>query len=229
MYNGINLEGKHIAKKLEIADRVECMAEKPAKITLKDRKENFNINLKCRLIKSELGKVDKTIVENINETVREKLHCNQWRNTSNVTDWFQNITDKGNCIFIQFDTEEFYPSITKHLLLKAIEHAKLYISITHQELDIILHARKSLLFSKNQPWEKTINESLFDITMESYDGAEICELVGLCILSTLGKIYEIQNVGLYRDDGLACFHKIVDQLQIKYGKILSGLSGRTSA
>ena len=83
VYNSINLEAKHIAKKLEIADRVECMAEKPAYITLKDHKENFNINPKCHLInpaKSELGKVSKTIVENINKTVREKLHCNQWRN-----------------------------------------------------------------------------------------------------------------------------------------------------
>ena len=151
VYNSINLEAKHIAKKLEIADRIECMARKPAYITIKDHKENFNINPKCRLInpaKRELGKVAKIIVENINKTVREKLHCNQWRNTSNVIDWFQNITNKENCIFIQFDIEEFYPSITNHLLLKVIEHAKLYNSITQQELDIILHARKSLLFSK---------------------------------------------------------------------------------
>ena len=84
-------------------------------------------------------------------------------------------------------SEEFYPSITKHLLLKAIEHAKLYTSIYQQELDIILHARKCLLFSKNKLWEKTVNESLFDITMGSYDGAEICELMV---------------------DGLACLHKI---------------------
>ena len=44
--------------------------------------------------------------------------------------------------------------------------------------------------------------------MGSYDGAEICELVGLYILSFLGKVCGIQNVGLYRDDGLACFRKI---------------------
>ena len=94
VYNSINLEAKHIAKELEIADRVECVAEKPAYITLKDHIENFNINPKFRLInpaKSELGKVAKTIVENINKTIRENLHCNQWRNTSNVIDWFQNI------------------------------------------------------------------------------------------------------------------------------------------
>ena len=79
VYNSINLEAKHIAKKRQIADRVEGMARKPSYITIKDAKENFNINPKCRLInpaKSELGKVAKTIVENIN-SVRGKLHCNQ--------------------------------------------------------------------------------------------------------------------------------------------------------
>ena len=83
-YNSINLEVKHIAKKLEIEDRVECIAIKPAYITIKDHKENFSINPKCRLTnpaKSEHGKVAKIIVENINRTVRENLHCNQWRNT----------------------------------------------------------------------------------------------------------------------------------------------------
>ena len=84
----------------------------------------------------------------------------------------------------------------------------IYTSITQQELDIILHARKSLLFSKNKPWEKAINESLFDITMGSFDGAKICELVGLYILSFLGKLYGIQNIGLYQDDGLAILCKI---------------------
>ena len=69
---------------------------------------------------------------------------------------FHNIADKVNCIFIQYDIEEFYPSITKDLMLKWIEHAKLYT---------ILHLRKYLLFSKEKPSEKTINESLFDRTM----------------------------------------------------------------
>ena len=109
---------------------------------------------------------------------------------------------------MQFDIEEFYPSTTKHLMLKAIEHAKLYTSITQEELDIILHARKSLIFSKSKPWEKTVDESLFDITMGNYDGAEICELVGLFILSIFGKVYGIQNVDLCRDDGLVCLNMI---------------------
>ena len=39
--------------------------------------------------------------------------------------------------------------------------------------------------------------------MGSYDGAEICELVGLFLLHELSAIIPKELVGLYRDDGLA--------------------------
>ena len=39
--------------------------------------------------------------------------------------------------------------------------------------------------------------------MGSYDGAEVCELVGTFILSKLGNIIGKKNTGLYSDDGLA--------------------------
>ena len=158
------MEAKHIAKELEKADSVECMVRKPAYVTLKYHKENFIINPKCPLInpaKNELGKVAKIIVENINKTNIEKLHCNCWRNTSNVIDWFQNIADKVNCIFIQFNIEEFYPLITKHLMLKVIEHAQLYTSITQQQLDIILHTDNPYYFPKiNLARKQLINHYL---------------------------------------------------------------------
>ena len=54
---------------------------------------------------------------------------------------------------------------------------------------------------------KKINEE-FDVTMGAFDGAEICELVGLFLLSEISKKYNKDNVGLYRDDGLAIFRDI---------------------
>ena len=45
----------------------------------------------------------------------------------------------------------------------------------------------------------------FDVTMGNFDGAEICELVGVYILNVLGDKYGEERVGLYRDNGLACF------------------------
>ena len=39
--------------------------------------------------------------------------------------------------------------------------------------------------------------------MDSYDGTEVCELVGTFILSKLGSIIGKKKTGLYRDEGLA--------------------------
>ncbi len=66
-----------------------------------------------------------------------------------------------------------------------------------------LDTRKSVLFNDGKPWTKKDSNSLFDVTMGSYDGAEICELVGLFILNKLGQKFGKENIGLYRDDGLA--------------------------
>ena len=41
--------------------------------------------------------------------------------------------------------------------------------------------------------------------MGSYDGAEVCELIGILILSLIGKIYNGNNIGLDRDDRLTVF------------------------
>ena len=71
-----------------------------------------------------------------------------------------------------------------------------------------MHARKSLLFDKGTPWKKKDSNELFDFTMDSYDGAEICELVGLYTLSILSKRYRKERIGLYGDDGLAAFKDI---------------------
>ena len=46
----IDLEAKKIANSLKIDDRVECLAERTAFITLKDHKSNFENNPKCRLL-----------------------------------------------------------------------------------------------------------------------------------------------------------------------------------
>ena len=74
-----------------------------------------------------------------------------------------------------------------------------------------MHARKSLLFSDEEEWIRKRNNGrtdLFDVTMGSYDGAEVCELVGLYLLSQIESKFEDANIGLYRDDGLAIFSNL---------------------
>ena len=52
---------------------------------------------------------------------------------------------------------------------------------------------------------KKDNDGMFDITMESFDGAEVCKLVGLIILNALAHKYGTNNIWLYRDDELIIF------------------------
>ena len=44
--------------------------------------------------------------------------------------------------------------------------------------------------------------------MGAYDGAEVCELVGIYLLVLLSSKCLKQNIGLYRDDGLAVFKNL---------------------
>ena len=103
---------------------------------------------------------------------------------------------------------EFYPSISEDLLQRAIRFGKDHINIRDEEVGIIQHSRKSLLFSEDRAWVKKEGPGLFDVAMGSYDGAEICELVGIFVLSHLPERYVRSNVGLYRDDGLAVFRDV---------------------
>ena len=44
--------------------------------------------------------------------------------------------------------------------------------------------------------------------MGCYDGAEICELVGIFTLNKLTNIIDKNSIGLYRDDGFGVFDKL---------------------
>ena len=205
----ITLKDKRIATNLELDDRIEIPPTRNAFITLKDHKESFKTetpcNNPCRLInpfKSQIGQISKQILDRINKNVLKATKLNQWKCTKDVIKWFTLIPSKHQQTFITFDIMEFYPSISQDLLSKALEYASSYVEINDQEIDIIMHTKKTLLFNEDKPWVKGNNEVPFDVTMGSYDGAETCELVGTYILSKLSNICD-GKLGLYRDDGLA--------------------------
>ena len=76
---------------------------------------------------------------------------------------------------------EFYPSITEKLLVNALDFAANCTEIPENNWKLILQCRKSYLCSKNSVWVKK-GASNFDVPMGSYDGAEICDIVGLYML-----------------------------------------------
>ena len=146
-----------------------------------------------------------------------------------MTIWFTNIKSKSSSSFIKFDIVDFYPSISKDLLLKAINFAISVTPIQDKFIETILHSRKALLFNKNDVWVKKDNPD-FDVTMGSYDGAEVCELVGLYIPYILKTGFGHAKIGLHRDNGLGCFQNLSgpesEKVKKKLRKIFkqSGLS-----
>ena len=60
-----------------------------------------------------------------------------------------------------------------------------------KDITIIKHARKSLLFHNNHTWSKRNPESTFVVSIGSYGGSEIWELVNvsLFILNSLQELF----------------------------------------
>ena len=151
-----------------------------------------------------MGHLSKAIVDTANKNIREAMGLSQWKNTDTVIDWFKSIRNKHLCKFVVFDIREFYPSITENLLKKALTFAEAHTHLSDDDKAIIHHARKSSLFNDQRTWIKR-DSGLFHVTMGAYDEAEVCELVGNCLFYELSKLYEKNDIGFYRDDGLAVF------------------------
>ena len=124
-----------------------------------------------------MGVASKKFLEKINNKLNNHLCDNQWHSTS---------------------TE---------LIEKFINFARSFIEIQDKITDIINHARKSLLFHDGNTWFKKDGNPLFNVIIGSYDGGDLCELVGLYLLDKLAPLIDIKNVELYRDDGLAVIHQ----------------------
>ena len=186
-------------------ERMEILPKANAFVTLKDHKPRFANDLLCRLInpaKPEMGIISKQVLERMTQKVRELTSISLWKNTASVLDWFVKIKEKERMTFVCFDIVEFHPTVTEELLTRALSFAKQYANIDQREEDAIMHSRRSLLFSGERQWIKKKN-SAFDVTMGSFDGAEVYELVGAFFLSELSQHIDQSSVGFYRDDGLA--------------------------
>ena len=102
--------------------------------------------------------------------ILDSLKFNQWKNTESVINWFNTIENKPQCVLIQLEITEFYPSFIEQILDDAINFAKQHTNITDENLRIIKHCRKSLLFNNNESCKKRNTDSSFDVNIGIYDG-----------------------------------------------------------
>ena len=96
----------------------------------------MSLNQPC---KGRNWEISKYFLEQINIKVRDLSSVNQWEETNTAISYFENIKNRSKCIFMQFDIEEFYPSISKELFMKIITYAKTLVNISDEAIKTIMH------------------------------------------------------------------------------------------
>ena len=189
---------------MDMIDRLGKIEEKSAYILFKDHKRNFLDKKQAILInptKTELGFISKDLIQRITSRLLSNHEYKLWKNSMDTIDGFKNIRDKKRSTFVQFDIIEFHPSITRELILRRLNHAREYTDIMQEEIEIIQACRKSVLSDNRRTWVKSHVDN-FDVPMGAYDSAQVANLVVIYILDTLGRIVNLEQVGLYRCDGI---------------------------
>ena len=201
----VTKEAAKIARRYNLDDRIDIPTEDEAFISIKDHKAEFPGRIECRLInpaKNHIGVLSKKILDKMNRKLRYITGANQWKNTNEAVNWFNGIKNKPEMKFFKFDIIYYYPSISETLLKDTLKWAETFVNISDEEKEVVIHCRKTFLYYDNNCWVKQNNQD-FDVSMGSLDSAEICETVGLFLLSKLEQLIPKHQMGLYRDDGLA--------------------------
>ena len=75
----------------------------------------------CRLInpsKSDIGRISKQVIDKINLKLISDIKVNQWKNSTSVFKWFNNIPNKDQHTFLVFDIEVSIRQCQKICLMK---------------------------------------------------------------------------------------------------------------
>ena len=70
-------------------------------------------------------------------------------NTGSVVKWLEKTEVYK---FLMFDINEFYPSIKETLFHEALQFAKMHVNISLNDIKVMFHSRKSLLYNSRIPW-----------------------------------------------------------------------------
>ena len=94
--------------------------------------------------------------------MKKANHSNLWGNSYETIEW--RIKNKSKVTFMQFDIIDFYPSITKNILIDSINYACKYVDVTNEQYEIILACRKTVIKNNESTWVKSGLDN-FDVPM----------------------------------------------------------------
>ena len=116
IYNKKNTSEKILMKDKDIINRILMNGNHECFVTLKDQRPNFKSNPKVRLInpaKIEIGRNNKNILVKMNHKLRDCLTINQWKDSSEVIEWFLKIPVRNRYKFAILDIRDFYLSVSQ--------------------------------------------------------------------------------------------------------------------
>ena len=99
-----------IGTKLDIADRLEVIGKIDCDLTLKDHKDSFYREQQARLLnpsKNPIGKISKSIHDDILGECRQSLNVNQLRSTQDAIRCFNKIENKPYKTFQKADIANY--------------------------------------------------------------------------------------------------------------------------
>ena len=85
-------------------------------ITLKDHKPNFLNSPKVHLLNPVKNELGKSILDRINTSLRNVIKVNQWKDTSEVIEWFKNIENKQIRLLKCWKSRNFYYMFYVHVI-----------------------------------------------------------------------------------------------------------------
>lgn len=89
---------------------------------------------------------------------------------------------------------------------EALLFAKDFVSFKIEDIRVVLHCCKSLLFNGGEVGIKNSKSGKFDVTQGSNDVAEVSELVRIYVLSKINKIFHRQSWDLPQRRADSCIH-----------------------
>ena len=139
-----------IVEELDIDDRVMYTQPQEGFITVKDHKDNYMYDPKCRLLnptKMEIGKIGKKILSKAIEKLKVRTGLKLWKNTESVLSWFNRLENKDSLRFIGFDIQDYYTSISEELFKEALAWAGSMVEFSDKEIEVIMESKRTLLYT----------------------------------------------------------------------------------
>ena len=153
----------------------------------------------------------------INKTLwprKKQVHQQNIEYDNQNTKYANQNTKYANQKFMLFCREAIFVVNLRTFLVYFLQ-AKKYGGV-QKKTNMRYESRRSILVNGEETWVKK-GEDLFNVTMGAFDGAEVCDTVGLYLLSQIRHLPA--KGGLYRDDGLLVsslppkqVHKLMEEI-----------------